>query len=223
MRTSRLRHDPGRRAILKWSAVAVLLAAVGWLTWKSFAPPVAAAGAVSLATAVENRDARRLMGFVLPEEGAAGLTEAKLAQVLAGRPGMVIASLRPVGARDSRAQGMDLTNGSTGRWYATPKGTRFQGAVVSDLTEQGPASIVLHTVLATAWRADAADAGRGAVSPRYSELMLAGVRKDRAFLTSVGLEGMWLGPKDGFLTWDELEARYERRLAPQDAPPVATR
>jgi len=179
--------------------------------------------AEGLAVALERRDARALFAASLPEERAAGLTEDRLRKVLAGRPGQVIASLRPLAPRETTVSGLDAGSGVTVRYYRTPRGTRFAAGSMAELTEEGGRCRVLFSVLTFAWRADLSDTGRAMETVQGIEAKLTGIRRDRAFLTSVGLEGMWLGPQDGFLTWDELEARYERRLAPKDAPPVATR
>jgi len=186
-------------------AIGLLAACVVVLVWWGLRRPPIAAGAERIATAIERRDAGALYGVALPEERESGLTEERLAQVLAGRPGQVIAALKPIGARQTSVQGNDSSNAGTTRWYSTPGGARFEAATIADMAESGPSARVLHAVLSLAWRADAADRAKPLADLPYSELMLTGIRRDRAFLTSVGLEGMWLGPKDGFLTWDELE------------------
>ncbi len=206
-----------------WTLFGLVAACAVILVWWGLRRPPIAAGAERIATAIERRDAGALYGVALPEERESGLTDERLAQVLAGRPGQVIGALKPIGARETSVQGNDSSNAGTTRWYATSGGKRFQAATIADMAESGPSARVLHAVLSLAWRADAAERAEPLADLPYSELMLTGIRRDREFLTSVGLEGMWLGPQDGFLTWDELEARYERRLAPKGAPPVAAR
>jgi len=76
---------------------------------------------------------------------------------------------------------------------------------------------VLLSTLLLAWRTDAADQAAPMAGLQYSAVMLAGIRKDRDFLTLIGLEGIWLSPEVGFLTWDQLEARYAARVEAQSA------
>ncbi len=206
-----------------WIAGVSLLAVFGGLLWISASRAPAAMAAERLAVAMERRDARALYAASLPEERVAGLTEDRLRTVLAGRPGQVIASLTPVTPRETTVSGLDSGSGVTVRYYRTSRGTRFAAGSMAELTEKGGSCRVLFSILTFAWRADLSDTGRPMESVQGTEAKLTGIRRDREFLTSVGLEGMWLGPQDGFLTWDELEARYERRLAPKGAPPVAAR
>ncbi|MGE0001599.1 MAG: hypothetical protein AB7T05_05970 [Fimbriimonadaceae bacterium] len=191
----------------------MLILAVGYLLWLGFKRPPAAAGAERFTHAVESLDANALYQFALPEEREAGLTVAKLREVLNGRPGQVLSSLTPIGALETRVNGPDQVNGATGRWYRTAKGRRVELGVAVNMAESRPMNQVLLSTLLLAWRADAADQKAPMAELRYSEVMLAGIRRDRGFLASTGLEGIWLSPEEGFLTWDELEERYESRLA----------
>lgn len=191
----------------------VLVCAVGFLLWLSLKRPPAAEGAERFTRAVERLDANALYQFALPEEREAGLTVERLRGVLNGRPGQVLSSLTPIGRLETRVNGGDQVNGATGRWYQTAKGRRVELGVTVDMAESRPVNQVLLSTLLLAWRADAADEKAPMDNLRYSEVMLAGIRRDREFLTSIGLEGIWLNPEVGFLTWDELEARYEGRLA----------
>lgn len=194
-------------------ACGLLVACIVILVWFGLRRPPVAVGAERIATAIERADARELARTLLPEERAAGVSEATLGRVFGGRPGQVVAGLRPVSVRETSVQGNDSSNAGTTRWYVTPRGVRFRAATIADMTETGPSARMLHAVLSLAWRADAADRAKPMAELPYSELMLEGIRRDREFLASVGLQGMWLGPADGFLTWDELESRYEGRLA----------
>ncbi|MGE3126771.1 MAG: hypothetical protein AB7F50_00660 [Fimbriimonadaceae bacterium] len=118
-----------------------------------------------------------------------------------------------MGRVEASSSGKEESQGAATRWYVTTGGKRVSLAGIVGLTEEGPKARVLHAVLSATWRADAAERAKPMADLPYSELMLEGIRRDRTFLTSVGLQGMWLGPADGFLTWDELEERYENRLA----------
>ncbi len=195
----------------------ILVAAVGCLLWLGLKRPPVAVGAESLASAIEGLDEETLYQFALPEERETGLTVSNLRSVLNGRPGIVIESLTPIGGRETSVNGSDAVNGATTRWYRTASGHRVELAVTADMAESRPMARVLLTTLLLAWRADAADHAAPMAELQYSAVMLAGIRKDRDFLTSIGLEGIWISPEAGFLTWDQLEVRYAARVEAQRA------
>lgn len=204
---------PHLRRSLPWVGLASVVATVAYLAIASLRPTEAQRAATDMLECIERRDAPALMRFVLDEERSAGLTEERLAKVLLGRPGRVHASLRALTGIESSDSGIRRSQGAATRVYGSTGGKRVALAAVIGLTEQGPRARVLHAVLSNAWRADAlAYLQQGKPWPKYSQLMLDGIQRDRAFLESVGLQGMWLGPQDGYLTWSQLEARYRARL-----------
>jgi hypothetical protein len=99
-------------------------------------------------------------------------------------------------------------------WFEDGKKEKFPTAVTVWMTEKGETGPMLMSCLALAWRLERFGAnGPDFRNDGLAHAYLNGLRKDRAAMEAVGLKGIYMSPQEGFLTWDQLDARWATRVA----------
>lgn len=98
-------------------------------------------------------------------------------------------------------------------WFKNERGETFPAAVTVWMTEQGETAPMLMSCLALAWRLERfGQSGPDFRNDGLAHAYLAGLRADRATLEAAGLKGVYMSPTEGFLTWNQLDVRWEARV-----------
>lgn len=121
---------------------------------------------------------------------------------------------RTAGKLDADSSGESGSWGSAYTLFREPQGKTMSTGVTIWMTEQGETAPTAITCLALAWRLEwFGQHGSDFRSDGLARAYLAGLRKDRPTLESLGLKGFYMSPHEGFLTWDQLDKRWATRAA----------
>jgi hypothetical protein len=171
--------------------------------------------------AVANNDPRALYRFSLPEErspAGLGLTEEKFVQLWE----------RLIWPRISRvALGPKTSYMQDGGHQAiayyecrSPDGRRVLLAAIAWASGDGRGGLSCSAYLLTAWFTLHAFENPGYVETKASpwQIRLDALRRDSAVLREIGISGIYAdGPGGGYSSFEDLEARWTKRLAEVEA------
>lgn len=109
--------------------------------------------------------------------------------------------------------GPDMTKAIPLQAMRTSNGRTVQIMLDNWHTSDGGKYAVLLNVLRAAWLLDRSAAMPPEVYVQGTwKTMAYGLVRDRKKLEELGLKGLYYGPEDGFLTFDQMEDRYKQRL-----------
>ena len=144
------------------------------------------------------------------ERNQTGLTEANFERVWEKVVEPALQGVTLTSKVQSEKLNFPATQGTADVELRLGDGTRFDWAWVSFVTESTPRANVLWSTLTMAWLLEAAKSDPSAYRAgrlSYAGAKLRGLRRDQAFLESLGLKGM-VHPTGSMLTWAAIERSF---------------
>ncbi len=177
-------------------------------------PPSLATVAVTADNAYIDGDVGTLYALSYPhEKRLLNLTPHKIDEVFTTLVRPRLSGFRRVGKMQSTASA-DGSQGEASQRLMDPQGDSMEIDATPWITMDGPKINVLYNLLCNAWRAEYIVKRGLPVTPKtVLQSKLEGLRHDKAYLKSIGLEGFAPDSlSDPVMTWDHFERSVQTRL-----------
>lgn len=213
----------------KWLLISgcfVMVGAVLLILWIIARPNALQRAAMQMVTAMKDGDAGTLLDAMSGQETAcSNLDEPKLRRAweIMVKPRVERSEFL---RNEFPGQGANPTQSSAGIWFKDPAGEPWMLVLIANQAEDGIKTPVLFSMLVIGSGAD--DRGNTLMA-ETDESFLAGIRKYRPQLETLGIEKVMLTPRR-CLSWDELEAKLltsieirearRQQKGPESQPPT---
>ncbi len=184
-----------------------------FLLWLSFRSP-AEAEAKSAMRALLNGNVEVLYSYAIPEEiSESGLTKDQLKLILDELVTPRLGTVRLIGGTFVSRSGSDGSKAIPIQAVQLANGRVTNVLIDNWHTAEGGKFAVVCNLLRCAWQIEwlSRNPSNQGFRPTW-RAMDYGLQADADRLRQLGVKGVYYGPDEGFLTLDEMEARYQRLL-----------